>query len=647
MMWHRRNIAAVAAYAGLTLAALPCSKPAFAQTSYVSPDGRNRFPAVTIFCPSGNGVMPCNFGGGTSAGGGNGTFSINLGGTAVSPSNRLPVSDPALDGLIAGGALNIGGVVSVSALPPLVLGAGASTVGAVSQAGTWTVNLAGGLPAGTNALGSVSISNLPATQAVSGTVGLLPGTMGAVTAAGTSGTTAQGVQGVANGVPLAVAGSVSQAGGWSVGVSSLPALPAGANTIGAVSIAGTPTFNCVGCGGAGGAAMQGAGSSGNAWWMQGLGSAGTPSGGVLSMQGVPGGAPLSVSGTLGLAAGSMGSVTAPGSSGSAAQAVQGVSGGVALPVSGSVSVANLPAVQPVSAAALPLPAGAAQDSSVQALKTALGTPMQQSGGTVAIASLPPLPAGSNTIGTVGLLSGSAGSVTAAGSGGSLAQAVQGIAGGVPQPVSGSVTVANLPATQPVSAATWPLPGGAATLAAQSAPLATVAPAAATATSSVLVGCQAATALPSFTAGQQGAVPCDSSGRLYVVTVPSANNVPGYLQAVTSGGASVYRAVNAASSTMAASVKSGSGMVYGYEACNSGTQAAYLRLFALATAPTVGTSTPMIAKLLPPGACQTTMTDLGLSFAGGIGVDVTAGSLGDADTVALAAANQVSLGVYYK
>jgi hypothetical protein len=44
--------------------------------------------------------------------------SVSLGGTAVSSSNRLPVSDSALDALVSGGALTIGGTVSLSAARP-------------------------------------------------------------------------------------------------------------------------------------------------------------------------------------------------------------------------------------------------------------------------------------------------------------------------------------------------------------------------------------------------------------------------------------------------------------------------------------------------------------------------------------------------
>ena len=381
------------------MAALVCSftSTAWAQTSFMAPDGKNRFPGVTVFCPNGTGVVPCNFGGG---GGASGTVSINLGGGAVSYTNKFPVFDSALEALISGGALKIGGAVTISGTP------------AVS-------------------VGSVSVSNLPATQAVSGAV----------------------------------------------------------------------------------------------------------------------------------------SVTA----------------------------------------------------------------------------LPPLPTGTNIVGTVNLAAGAVGSVTAGGTGGSVAMAVQGIAGGTAMPVTGAFWQT----TQPVSAASLPLPAGAATAAAQTAVLAPVAPGTATATQSVVVGCLANTTLPSFSAGQQGAVPCDTSGRLYVVTVPSANNVPGYLQAVSAGGASTFSAVNSAVSCMATAVKASSGMVFAYALSNTNGSGVWVRLFASGTAPSCGSGTPAKRIYVPAGATVSLSTDLGWVFAGGIGFDVTSGSGADADATTVATANSVLVNIDYK
>jgi hypothetical protein len=164
--------------------ALLYSRAALAQSGFVAPDGRARYPGVTIFCPSGTGVAPCSFGGG---GGGGGNVAINLGGAAVGSLNRFPVSDSLLEGLINGGALTVGGSVSIS--------------------GTPSVSLSGALPAGANGLGSVAVSNFPATQAV--------------------------------------AGAVSQGGTWSVGVTSLPPLAAGSNAIGGVTVSNFPAAQAV------------------------------------------------------------------------------------------------------------------------------------------------------------------------------------------------------------------------------------------------------------------------------------------------------------------------------------------------------------------------------------------------------------------
>ncbi len=526
-----RQTLAAALPAGAALLAATClsAVPASAQTSYLAPDGHNRFPAVTIFCPSGTGVAPCSFGSG-GGGTGSGAVSITQGGTAVSASNRFPVTDAMLDAAISGGALTVTGSVGLSGSPTVSLGAGTATVGSVTQSGPWSVSLA----SGTNALGSVSVSNFPGTVSVSN----FPASQ-------------------------TITGAVSQSGNWTMGLS------AGSNAIGSVSVSNLPATQPV--------------SASSLPLPAGAATASGVQAVVTAL-----GSPLQSGGSVAV-------TTLP--------AIPAGTNAI-----GAVSVSNLPATQPISAAALPLPTGAATASGVQAVVTALGTPLQN-GGSVAVTTLPALPAGSNAI--------------------------------------GSVSVSNLPATQPVSAAALPLPSGAATSALQQSPLAPVAPATATATSSNLVGCQASTTLPSFTAGQQGAVPCDTSGRLYVVTVPSANNVPTYLQAVSAGGASVYRAINAASSAMAASVKTTSGLVYGYEACNTGTAAAYLRLFALNTTPTVGTSTPQVSKLVPAGACQTMTTDLGLAFSSGIALDVTSGSLADADTTTVATASQVAVEVYYK
>ena len=84
----------------------------------------------------------------------------------------------------AGAASAIAALKAIATgLGGVVLADGSSVVGGVTQSGVWTFGLTDALPAGSNALGSVSISNLPSVQPVSiaGTVS----TAGTVSIAGT------------------------------------------------------------------------------------------------------------------------------------------------------------------------------------------------------------------------------------------------------------------------------------------------------------------------------------------------------------------------------------------------------------------------------------------------------------------------------
>lgn len=179
-----------------TLVALGFSVPAAAQSlapSYAIPGSNDRAYPYVQLCPGlNNTVQVCPAGGG--GGGGNaaaGTTGalppaaasyeafVNAGGnlTGVSPSNPFPVTFPggvSVSNFPATQAIS--GTIGVSSLPSLP--AGANAIGAVTVSGTVSVSSIPALPAGANAIGSVSVSNLPATQPVSGTVGVggtLPG----------------------------------------------------------------------------------------------------------------------------------------------------------------------------------------------------------------------------------------------------------------------------------------------------------------------------------------------------------------------------------------------------------------------------------------------------------------------------------------
>lgn len=97
----------------------------------------------------------------------------------------------------------------------------------------------------------------------------------------------------------------------------------------------------------------------------------------------------------------------------------------------------------------------------------------------------------------------------------------------------AVTGTFFQATQPISAASLPLPSGASTAANQTSPQAPLAAAAPTATVSLLMGGRYTTATPSFTDGQQGAVSFTSDGRLRVGLSSAAPIAPAAAAATSS------------------------------------------------------------------------------------------------------------------
>ncbi len=298
------------------------------------------------------------------------------------------------------------GTFAVTSLPALP--SGSNAIGSVSVSnlpatqpvsGTVGVSSLPALPTGSNAIGSVSVSNLPATQAVSATA--LPLPSGAATAALQPAINADGGAQVhiMNPTSTTVSGSISvsnfpstQPVSGTVAVSGLPALPSGTNTIGTVSVGNFPSSQAV---------------------------SGTV--GVSSLPALP-------AGTNAIGTVSIGNFPT-------SQAVSGTVGVSSLPALpngsnaiGSVSVSNLPATQAVSAATLPLPSGAATANNQSSEISSLSTIASNTSGVATAAKQPALN----------------------GDGGALTH------------------VSNFPATQPVSASALPLPTGAATAALQPA-----------------------------------------------------------------------------------------------------------------------------------------------------------------------------------
>jgi len=249
----------------------------------------------------------------------------------------------------------------------------------------------------------------------------------------------------------------------------------------------------------------------------GAGTAGTPSGGVVSVQGVASGTALPVSAaSLPLPTGAATSAKQPalGTAGTASAdviTVQGIASMTALKVDGSA------VTQPVSAASLPLPSGAATSALETTINTTLGSPFQ-AGGSIG-----------NTV-----------------FGAKLQDATGTAFGTSGNPVKIDPTGTT---TQPISAASLPLPSGAATAGNQTNVQGTVSPGTA-ASNSQLAGCVYNSTLPGPTTGQGLARQCDAKGNARQVIMDAAGNARGAnvtaSNALTVDGSAVTQPVSAAS-----------------------------------------------------------------------------------------------------
>jgi hypothetical protein len=102
---------------------------------------------------------------------------------------------------------------------------------------------------------------------------------------------------------------------------------------------------------------------------------------------------------------------------------------------------------------------------------------------------------------------------------------------------------------------------------------------------------------------------------------------------TAGGATPYKLVSAAS-TNATSVKASAGQIYSITAMNTNAAVRYLKLYNKASAPTVGTDTPVQVYALPPSGGITLSIPVGMAFATGIALATTTGAA-DSDNTGVA------------
>lgn len=123
--------------------------------------------------------------------------------------------------------------------------------------------------------------------------------------------------------------------------------------------------------------------------------------------------------------------------------------------------------------------------------------------------------------------------------------------------------------------------------------------------------------------------------------------PGYVASApaASGGLSVYRNLSLVATGV--SVKGSAGQLYGYYLFNASASVRFVKLYDKASAPTVGSDTPVLTIPLPAGsgAHLGPGSANGIAFSLGIGIAATQ-LLADADTTA-PAANDVVVNLFYK
>lgn len=167
-------------------------------------------------------------------------------------------------------------------------------------------------------------------------------------------------------------------------------------------------------------------------------------------------------------------------------------------------------------------------------------------------------------------------------------------------------------TQPVSAASLPLPSGAATAAKQPA-----------------LG----------TAGSASADVITVQGNASGTPIPVSGSFSASFGTATSGGTSTYHAVSAASNN-AANVKSSAGQVYGGNVFNNAGYTVYVKLYNKATTPAPATDNALLKQVIGVTAgtfAQIPSPAVGIAYSSGISIAIVK-NISDTDNTSVAASD---------
>ena len=141
-----------------------------------------------------------------------------------------------------------------------------------------------------------------------------------------------------------------------------------------------------------------------------------------------------------------------------------------------------------------------------------------------------------------------------------------------------------------------------------------------------------------------------TGTTAVAALPAGANLIGdvgqQVRATAGGLSTVGRLISAAATTNAASLKASAGRLYKVRGYNAAATALYLKIYNKASAPTVGTDTPVVTITLKPlDVFDVDFSGIGQFFAAGIAYALTTGSA-DADTGALTLADVTGLNLWF-
>ncbi|WP_179505731.1 MULTISPECIES: hypothetical protein [unclassified Sphingomonas] len=177
--------------------------------------------------------------------------------------------------------------------------------------------------------------------------------------------------------------------------------------------------------------------------------------------------------------------------------------------------------------------------------------------------------------------------------------------------------------------------------------------------------------PTLTDGQRGNLQLSSRGEV-ITSIGSSGNVASVVTGVGTdaggsvNGVNVYarpgvfngatwdrakkpssttRLLSAAATTNATSVKTSMADLFRVRGHNASASARYLKLYNKASAPTVGTDTPVATYCLPPSSPFEIAFDTPLYFSTGLGFALT-GAAVDSDTTAIAAGDILCLNIHY-